>query len=76
MSDEKNDKKDSLENLCPHRFASIRSFNLSYQFSSCHKILTPADTGMINDSVWCIKDRFVNAYIFRGKTGYLMTDVV
>ena len=36
--------------------------------------MTPADTGMINDSVWCVKDRFVNAYIFRGKTGYLMTD--
>ena len=36
--------------------------------------MTPAETGAINDSVWCIRDHFVNAYIFRGKTGYLMID--
>jgi glyoxylase-like metal-dependent hydrolase (beta-lactamase superfamily II) len=36
--------------------------------------MTPSETGAINDSVWCIKDHFVNAYIFRGKTGYLMID--
>jgi len=43
-------------------------------FLHATRAMTPAVTGMINDSVWCVKDRFVNAYIFRGKTGYLMTD--
>jgi glyoxylase-like metal-dependent hydrolase (beta-lactamase superfamily II) len=36
--------------------------------------MTPAETGALNDSVWCIKDRFVNAYVFKGKTGYIMID--
>jgi len=36
--------------------------------------MTPAETGAINDSVWCIKDKFVNAFIFKGKTSYLMVD--
>jgi hydroxyacylglutathione hydrolase len=43
-------------------------------FISATKAMTPSDTGQINDSVWCIKDRFVNAYIFRGKKGYIMID--
>jgi hydroxyacylglutathione hydrolase len=38
------------------------------------KSMTPAETGAINDSVWCIKDRFVNAFIFKGKSSYLMID--
>jgi hydroxyacylglutathione hydrolase len=38
------------------------------------KSMTPAETAAINDSVWCIKDRFVNAYIFKGKKSYLMID--
>jgi glyoxylase-like metal-dependent hydrolase (beta-lactamase superfamily II) len=38
------------------------------------KKMTPAETGAINDSVWCIRDRFVNAYIFKGKNSFLMVD--
>jgi hydroxyacylglutathione hydrolase len=36
--------------------------------------MTPAETQAINDSVWCVKDRFVNAFIFKGKDGYLLVD--
>jgi hydroxyacylglutathione hydrolase len=43
-------------------------------FLSATKAMTPAETHAINDSVWCIKDRFVNAYIFKGKNSYLMVD--
>lgn len=38
------------------------------------KKMTPAETGAINDSVWCIRDKFVNAFIFKGKNSYLMVD--
>lgn len=43
-------------------------------FLHATRSMTPDDTGMINDLGWYIKDRFVNVYILRGKTGYLMTD--
>lgn len=43
-------------------------------FITATKAMTPSDTTQINDSVWCIKDRFVNAYIFRGEKGYIMID--
>jgi glyoxylase-like metal-dependent hydrolase (beta-lactamase superfamily II) len=36
--------------------------------------MNPGETGQINDTVWCIKDRFVNAYIFRGDQGYILVD--
>lgn len=36
--------------------------------------MKPGDTVQINDTVWCIKDRFVNAYIFKGNRGYLLVD--
>lgn len=36
--------------------------------------MTPAETSRINDSVFCIRDRFVNAFLFKGKEGYLMID--
>lgn len=36
--------------------------------------MTPAETHAINDSVWCVKDRFVNAFIFKGNNGYLLVD--
>ena len=36
--------------------------------------MTPAETSAINDSVFCVKDNFVNAYIFKGKKSYLMVD--
>jgi hydroxyacylglutathione hydrolase len=38
------------------------------------KAMTPSETGALNDSVWCIKDKFVNAFIFKGKKGYIMFD--
>jgi glyoxylase-like metal-dependent hydrolase (beta-lactamase superfamily II) len=38
------------------------------------KSMTPAETAAINDSVWCIRDKFVNAFIFRGEKSYLMID--
>jgi glyoxylase-like metal-dependent hydrolase (beta-lactamase superfamily II) len=43
-------------------------------FISATKKMSPAETSAINDSVWCIKDKFVNAYLFRGKTGYILVD--
>jgi len=43
-------------------------------FLSATKSMTPGETSAINDSVWCIKDRFVNAYIFKGEKSYLMVD--
>ena len=38
------------------------------------KNMTPADTTAINDSVYSVKDKFVNAFIFKGKSSYLMVD--
>jgi glyoxylase-like metal-dependent hydrolase (beta-lactamase superfamily II) len=54
----------------------LTSVALIYLFSFFHatKAMTPEKTGEINDSVWCIKDHFVNAYLFKGKTGYIMID--
>ena len=43
-------------------------------FVKATKSMTPSETIAVNDSVWCIKDRFVNAYIFKGKNNYLMVD--
>ncbi len=36
--------------------------------------MTLAETGRVNDEVFCIKERAVNTYVFRGKQGYLMVD--
>ena len=36
--------------------------------------MTLSETGRINDGVFCIKERFVNTYIFQGEQGYLMID--
>lgn len=36
--------------------------------------MTPAETAQINDSVFCIRDNFVDAFLFRGDDGYLMVD--
>jgi glyoxylase-like metal-dependent hydrolase (beta-lactamase superfamily II) len=44
------------------------------RFFAGTKSMTPSETGRINDSVMCIKDRFVNAYIFKGKNSFLMVD--
>jgi len=38
------------------------------------RAMTPAETSAINDSVFVVKDRFVNAYIFKGKKSYLIVD--
>jgi glyoxylase-like metal-dependent hydrolase (beta-lactamase superfamily II) len=43
-------------------------------FLTATKAMTPGDTQAINDSVWCIKDRFVNAFIFKGDKGYVLID--
>jgi glyoxylase-like metal-dependent hydrolase (beta-lactamase superfamily II) len=45
-----------------------------FNFIKATKKFTPSSTQAINDSVWCIKDKFVNAYLFRGKTGYILFD--
>lgn len=47
---------------------------LFINFRRATKAMTPAETGSLNDSVWCIKDRYVNAFIFKGTRNYLMVD--
>jgi hydroxyacylglutathione hydrolase len=44
------------------------------KFHRATKAMSPSETGAINDSVWCIRDKFVNAYLFKGINGYLMVD--
>jgi glyoxylase-like metal-dependent hydrolase (beta-lactamase superfamily II) len=44
------------------------------KFHNATKAMTPAETGAINDSVWCVRDKFVNAFIFKGNNSYLMVD--
>ncbi|MBN1387226.1 MAG: MBL fold metallo-hydrolase [Bacteroidales bacterium] len=44
------------------------------RYSYATKQMTPAETQTINDTVFCIRDRFVNAYIFKGYDGYMMVD--
>jgi hydroxyacylglutathione hydrolase len=44
------------------------------KFHNATKTMTPAETGAINDSVWCVRDKFVNAFIFKGNNSYLMLD--
>jgi glyoxylase-like metal-dependent hydrolase (beta-lactamase superfamily II) len=44
------------------------------RFLSATKGMTPAETCRINDSVFCIKDKFVNAFVFQGKNDYIMID--
>jgi len=44
------------------------------RFRNATKAMTPGETAAINDSVWCVKDNFVNAFIFRGSGGYVMID--
>jgi len=45
-----------------------------FNFRRATKAMTPSETGAINDSVWCIRDKFLNAYIFKGEDGYLIID--
>jgi len=44
------------------------------RFQKATKTLVPSETGAINDSVFCIKDKYVNAFLFKGDSGYLMVD--
>jgi len=44
------------------------------RFRKATKVMTTGETMAINDSVWCIKDNFVNAFVFKGDSGYLMVD--
>lgn len=43
-------------------------------FLRATKQMTPAETGALNDSVWCVKDKFVNSYIFKDNNGFLIVD--
>ena len=36
--------------------------------------MTPGETSRIDETAFCVKDMFVNAFVFKGKTGYLMVD--
>jgi len=36
--------------------------------------MSPAETQAINDTVFCIKDSYVNAFLFKTEDGYLMFD--
>jgi len=45
-----------------------------FNFWMATRSMTPAETSAVNDSVWCVKDKFVNAFIFKGKQSCLMVD--
>ena len=57
-------------------FVLILMGSLIFLFSFIHttRSMTPSGTEALNDSVWCIKDHYVNAYIFKGKNNYFMID--
>ncbi len=44
------------------------------RFVRATKKMTPSETLALNDSVWCIRDKFVNAYLFRTGNGYVLFD--
>ncbi len=44
------------------------------RYSYATKQMNPAETQAINDTVFCIRDKYVNAYIFQGYEGYMMID--
>ncbi len=44
------------------------------KYSYARQQMNPAETHAINDTVYCIRDKFVNAYLFKGYDGYLMID--
>lgn len=47
---------------------------LLFRYKDVVTSMSPADTQAINDTVFCIKDSYVNAYLFKTKEGYLMFD--
>ena len=48
------------------------AFFLKFYFETNE--MTPAETSRMNDTVFCIKDKFVNAFVFKTKSGYLLID--
>jgi len=44
------------------------------RYSYATKQMNPVETQALNDTVFCIRDKFVNAYIFKGYEGYMMID--
>ena len=47
---------------------------MAIRYSYALRQMEPAETGAINDTVYCIRDKYVNAYIFKGYDGYMMID--
>jgi hypothetical protein len=52
----------------------IIAVELLNNFLKGTRMITPSETGPIKDSVWCIKDRYINAYLFRGRESHLLID--
>lgn len=46
----------------------------NWKYIKATRQLHAADTQEINDSVFCVKDGYVNAFLFKTPTGYLMID--
>lgn len=55
-------------------FLLIAALVFLFNFLKATRAMTPSETMALNDSVWCIKDKFVNAYVFKGKSGYILVD--
>lgn len=45
-----------------------------FRYNDVVTSMSAADTQVINDTVYCIKDSYVNAFLFKTKEGYLMFD--
>jgi hydroxyacylglutathione hydrolase len=54
--------------------ALIGSLIFLFSFIRTTKSMTPSETVALNDSVWAIKDHYVNTYIFKAKENYFMID--
>lgn len=55
-------------------FIVVAALLFLLNFYRATKAMTPSETIAINDSVWCVRDSFVNAFIFRGRQNYIMVD--
>lgn len=54
--------------------AILASVLFYVRFQKATKAMTPAETQIVNDTVFCVRDKFVNAFIFKGRNSYLMID--
>ncbi len=54
--------------------AILASVLFYVRFQKATKAMTPAETQIVNDTVFCVRDKFVNAFIFKGRSSYLMID--